>query len=125
MWLRPLHTLSDTTSGLEGGQKETDLRVILVQYSSLLFSPAPLTLLRFPQSPTGGLLAKNEGISMLAEFSVINPVCHASVPVSPSLPLSTHPSLSLHLHIHLSRPQVAELICVELMEKKAASGDIH
>ncbi len=69
---------------------------------------------------------KNEGISMRVEFSVINPVCHASVPaclsLPPSLPLSTNPLLSLHLHIHLSLPQVGELICVEPMEKGSLWG---
>lgn len=93
--------------------------------SSLLFSPAPLTLFRFLQLPTGGLLAKMKGF--LCQWSFLSSILFAmlqSLPVSPCLPLSIHPSCSPPLHIYLSLPQVGELIPLSSW-KKAASGDKH
>ena len=124
-YLVSLHTPSDTTAGMDGGQKEATFSVILVQYSTPLFSPAPLTLL--PCCSQKGPLAKNEGISMPVEFSVINPVCHASVPAYLSLPPSRHPSIHPSiLQSTLSHPSLSipgwRIDCVELVEKEQPLG---
>lgn len=59
-------------------------------------------------------------------FSVMNPVCHASVPaslsLSLSLSLSIHPSFSSLLHIYLSLPQVGKLIALSYWEKGSLWG---
>lgn len=122
MWR--LYTQSDTIAGMEGGQKKAAFTVIFLQYSSLLFSPAPLTLFRFPPVAHRRPPGKNEGISMLVEsFFVINPVCHASVAACLSLCPSLYPSIFQSTPSHPSLPQVGELIVLSSW-KKAASGDI-
>lgn len=118
--------LVDVTPVITQKFRDGGRTAIFVQYSSLLFSLAPLTLFCFSPVAHGRPPGRNEGISMLVEFSLINPVCHASFPACLSLPLpnhpSIHPSFSLPLHIYLSVPQVCKLIALSLWEKRQPLG---
>lgn len=119
MWPWSLRTMCDTTLGMEGGQEEC-----YCHSCSVFLSPP--TLFRLPHFAHRRPPGKNEGISMLVEFSVINPVCHATVLACLFLlhSLSIHPSFSPTIHIHLSLHQVGELIALS-SRKKAPSGDVN
>lgn len=116
MWLWSLHTTCDTTLGMEGGQEECYCH----SCSVFLSPPTLFRLLHFADRRPPG---KNEGISMLVEFSVINPVCHATVLACLSLLHSIHPSIlqSNHSHPSLSSPGW-RIYCVKLTEKGSPWG---
>ena len=117
MWPWSLRTVCDTALGMEGGQKEC-----YCHSCSVFLSPP--TLFRLPHFAHRRPPGKNEGISMLVEFSVINPVCHATVLACLSLLHSLSPSIhsSIHPITSISPFTGWRIDCVKLAEKGSLWG---